>query len=449
MSKFKMNNYPLDEKILEKMKKDYHNNPTNTIIRHALSKSQISDIVYVSEQEGNMQNKFSIDIKTMKVCNQKQSGRCWIFAGLNILREIIGKKLNVEQFELSQNYVAFYDKLEKINYTLNAIMEQLDKPHDDRIMMHLLTFAVGDGGQWDMFANIVKKYGIVPKSAMVETNQSSQTSASNQIINTNIRNFASQASKLYAEGKYEDILMLKDNVLEKMYFLLTNSFGLIPEKFDLEYIDKNKEYHLIKNMTPKQFFNEYIGDEIDLYHSITNSPTKDKPYLKPYTIMYLGNVIEGKKVIHLNLEMNRIKELIISQLKDNTPVWFGSDVSFYRDRNGGSWDSLAYDYTSTFGLDLKFEKGDMLDYFASAMNHAMVITGVNIVDGKPTKWKIENSWGEDVGNKGYFIMSDDFFNRFVYQAVILETYFNDDELKALKEEPTIYMPWDPMGTLAK
>ena len=448
MSKFNMKDYPLDKETLSKLSKNYKDDKKNDVIRHALSKSKLLDIIYVNESNNEIENKFSIDIKTMRVCNQKQSGRCWIFAGLNILREIIGEKLNVDFFELSQNYVAFFDKLEKINFTMTAIMELLDKEHDDRVLMHLLTNAVSDGGQWDMFANLVKKYGIVPKSAMMETSQSSATASSNQLINSAIRNFASQASKLYKESKYDEIIALRNETLSKLYNLLVNCFGVVPNKFDLEYVDKENKYHLVKDLTPLQFFNTYIGEEIDKYHSITNSPTKDKPYLKTYTIKYLGNVIEGKKVTHLNLSMEDMKQLIIKQLKDNKPVWFGSDVSFYRDRDTGVWDSNSYDYVSTFGLDIKFDKADMLDFFASAMNHAMVITGVNLVNDKPTKWKIENSWGEDVGNKGYYIMSDDFFNRFVYQAVILEKYFNDDQLSALKQEPKEYAPWDPMGTLA-
>ena len=171
MSKFNMKDYPLDKETLSKLNKNYKDDKKNDVIRHALSKSKLLDIIYVNETNNEIENKFSIDIKTMRVCNQKQSGRCWIFAGLNILREIIGEKLNVEFFELSQNYVAFFDKLEKINFTMTAIMELLDKEHDDRVLMHLLTNAVSDGGQWDMFANLVKKYGIVPKSAMMETSQ--------------------------------------------------------------------------------------------------------------------------------------------------------------------------------------------------------------------------------------------------------------------------------------
>ena len=296
--------------------------------------------------------------------------------------------------------------------------------------------------------NLVKKYGVCPKNAMVETYQSSGTRESDVLINSMIRKFAADASKLYKEEKYDQIKEMKDELIQKSYNLLANCFGVPPKTFNLEYVDKDNKYHLVQNLTPKQFFDEFIGSEIDEYQSITNAPTKDKPYLKTFTIKYLGNVIEGKKVVHLNLTMDRIKEIIINQLSNNEPVWFGSDVSYYRNRTTGVWDTLSYDYMSAFGLDVKFSKEDMLNYFNSAMNHAMVITGVNLVNGKANKWKIENSWGDDIGNKGYFIMSSDFFDRFVYQAVVNKKYLDKEELEALEKEPVELKPWDPMGTLA-
>ena len=296
MSKFNMKNEYLSLNELDKLQNNYNKDGKNVILRHALSKTSIPDVIYVSESEHDLENKFSIDLKTMNVCNQKQSGRCWIFAGLNILREIIGKKLNVEQFELSQNYVAFFDKLEKINFTLSSVMELLDKEHDDRTLMHILTNGVGDGGQWDMFANLVKKYGVCPKNAMVETYQSSGTRESDVLINSMIRKFAADASKLYKEEKYDQIKEMKDELIQKSYNLLANCFGVPPKAFNLEYVDKDNKYHLVQNLTPKQFFDEFIGSEIDEYQSITNAPTKDKPYVKTFTIKYLGNVIEGKKL---------------------------------------------------------------------------------------------------------------------------------------------------------
>jgi len=456
MQLMKGNNMSFEKEInLEKLKEEkdnYLNDSKNTIIRHGLSKTKINDFVYSLDKANNIDFKFSIDIKTLPVTNQRQSGRCWIFSACNLLREHIAKKLGIkDMFEISQNYVAFYDKLEKINFTLEAIISNIDLKHDDRKMMFILQNGISDGGQWDMFVNLVKKYGIVPKANMVETLQSSFTMQMNRVINSSIREFAYLAQKEYQESKdLEKVYELKKKYMEKFYAFLIDNFGVPPEKFDFEYVDEDKNYHCIKDLTPQKFAKDYLGDFLDNYVSIIHAPTKDKEFNKTYTIELLGNVIEGKKVTHLNLELERLKQLIIKQLSKGELVWFGSDVSNYgvRENGLGLWDDQSFDYRSAFGLDISFEKEHMLDYFQSAMNHAMVLTGVNLVNGKPNRWKVENSWGEDIGKKGYFVISDSFFDKFVYQAAIDKKYLNKEELKALKGEPTILPMWDPFGTLA-
>src|SRR5574344_641176 len=449
MKKIDVNEQALNTEEYNEFNRNYASKPQNVILRHALSKTDIPTAVSDSKNRVEVQPNFSIEIKTLPVANQKVSGRCWIFAGLNVLREIVAKKCNLDKFELSQNYVALFDKLEKSNYLLASIIDLIDSEPDDRVLMHLLVNGVGDGGQWDMFRNLVVKYGVVPQSVYEETFQSSNTKLSDQLLNSYIRQFAYEAQKLAHEGKdKKEIDILKEEVLNKIYSLLVNSFGVPPQKFDFEYTDKDGKYHLETGYTPVSFFTKYIGSEIDEYVSIINSPTKDKPFMKSYTIDYLGNVIEGKLVTHLNLPMERIKELIINQLKDGRVVWFGSDVGAYGDKSTGVWDDLSYDFMSAFGFDIKFDKAAMLDYHASAMNHAMVITGVNLKGNSATKWKIENSWGDAYGNKGYFIMSSSWFDTFVYQAVILKKYLTAEELAAYNAKPIVLDPWDPMGTLA-
>ena len=448
-----MKNVNVNEEILScelfsELEKSYKEDKKNDIIRHALIKNPIVDVVYDNKNEIDTTFIFSNEVKTLPVCNQKASGRCWIFAGLNVLREIIAKKLNLRNFELSQNYIALCDKLEKANYALTSIIDLIDNEPNERVLMHILTNGVGDGGQWDMFRNLVVKYGILPKNNFNETYQSSNTMESNHLLNTYIRKFASEAKKLANENRKNEIHALKKEYLKNIYNLLTNSFGLPVEKFDFEYYDKDDKYHLEKDLTPKSFFEKYIGNEIDEYVSIINSPTKDKPFNKVYTIAYLNNVVEGKLIKHLNLPMERIKELVEKQIDDNNIVWFGSDVSFYRNRITGLWDDSSFDYVSAFNIDYKFNKEDMLDFHASVMNHAMCLTGYNKKDGKTNRYKVENSWGEDVGNKGYFIMSSSWFDSFVYQAVILKKYLNEEEIDAYNKETVVLDPWDPMGTLA-
>lgn len=433
--------------LTEKIEK-YEKDEKNAVVRHSLSRQSISNAVFDSSSMRGVQTKFSIDIETLPVANQKQSGRCWIFAGLNVLREIIAKELKLKEFELSQNYISLYDKIEKANFALETILELGNRDHDDRELAWILMDPISDGGQWDMFVNLVKKYGLMPKDAFPETYQSEGTRESDQLVNMLIRNFASKAHELLVNGKKDEARALKEETMSKIYSFFLNCFGIPPKTFDFEYVNKDG-YHVEEKLTAKEFFEKYIGERIDEYQSVINSPTSDKPFMKNYTIDYLGNVVEGKRINHLNLPMERIKELIVAQLKDKEVVWFGSDVSFFRDRNTPAWDDNAFDYYSSFGFNIEFEKEKMLDYRASAMNHAMVLTGVNLKGDKPTKWKIENSWGKDNGEKGYYVMSASFFDKFAYQAVVLKKYLTEEELKACSNEPIHLHPWDPMGTLAK
>ena len=433
---------------LETYFKNYDSNQMHNILHNVLAKNKITKIIKKNDSRKYNRHIFEIDIPTMKATNQQSSGRCWIFAGLNILREIVGKKLKINEFELSQNYIAFFDKFEKINYTLENIIELCPRDYDDRTLCHILKEGIQDGGQWDMFANIVRKYGVIPKCAMEETEQSSATRESNFVISTSIRKFAALVSKLYRENKKEKIREEKNILMQKLFNFLCMCYGKPPEKFDFEYKDSTKTYHYEKNLTPMSFYKTYLEGVIDQYVSVVNAPTPSKPFYNLYTIKYVNNTIGGKKITYLNLPMNEFKELCIKQLENNELIWFGSDSGKYKD-DTNCWDDEMYDYKNVFNLDLKVEKGDMLDYHMSAMDHAMVITGVSFKeDKKPGKWKIENSWGSDKCNGGYHLMTDSWFDNFVYQAVINKKYLSKEQLEVLNKEYIELEPWDPMGTLA-
>ena len=439
---------PIKKTYLEKELNNYKGDEKNTIIRHALVKNSLLTVASSQDEIKEMDFNFDINIKTLPAANQKASGRCWLFAATNVCREVIAKKLNLANFELSQSYLAFYDRLEKSNYLLEAVIELIDKEYDDRTLAFLLQNGVGDGGQWDMFVSLANKYGLCPKNVYPETNTSSATRETAQLINFTIRKFASDAKALYQAKGLEAVRKEKEEVLNKIYFLLVNAYGLPPEKFDFEYTDKDGDYHLEKGFDALSFKEKYLGDSLNDYVSLINAPTKDKAFGKTYTVQYLGNVVGGKQVTHLNVTMDRMKELILKQLRDDRIVWFGSDVGFYGDREEGVWDDTRFDLNTPFGLDLKMNKGESLDYHASQMNHAMCITGVSFKEGIPSKWKIENSWGKDRAKDGYYIMSKSWFDQFVYQAVVDKKYLNEEELKALQGEPVVLKPWDPMGSLA-
>ncbi len=436
----------ISEEFLKNVESDYLNKDIYTLARHSLTKNKISSLIRVNEQTEYTRNRFSIDIKTLPVTNQKSSGRCWIFAGLNVLREKIAKKYNLENFELSQNYVAFFDKLEKCNFLMESVISLIDRDKDDRTLNFILTNGIEDGGQWDLFVNIVNKYGVVPKDSFPETFQSSNTREIDSLLNKIMRKFAFEIRSI--KGNFEEIENKKTKIMEDVYKILCSSFGVPPKTFNFEYVDKDKNYNIIKGLTPQEFMKDYVEVNLDEYVSIINSPTDDKPFYNTYTVNYLGNVIEGKRVLYLNEEMERFKTLVISQLKDGEPVWFGSDCSKSGDRDEGVWDDLSFDIDTLFQINTQMSKEAMLDTRHSAMNHAMVITGVNLDGDKPTKWKIENSWGDEHANKGYYVATDSWFDKFVYQAVINKKYMSDMEQSDLNKKPIELNPWDPMGTLA-
>lgn len=437
---------PLLSATLQELETKARNDKTQTPLRRALYKNQLPDLVQNPHRLQSMKQRFSLDLKTLPVNHQKQSGRCWLFAGLNVLREMACKTFNVTNIEFSQNYVAFYDKLEKINYFLQTMNQFLDCDYDDRAFQYFLKTGIQDGGQWDMFVSLVEKYGIVVKDAMEETASSSNTRPMNQLINTVLRNYAAQARALFPN--LEQIARLREQTFEKLYLFLTTNFGFPPQQFDFEYLDKDQQYHFESHLTPLGLLQKIVKEPLSDYLSIIHAPTQDKPTYQTYTVKNLGNVIGGQAVQYLNLPLDEFKALILAQLQDREAVWFGADVGYFGDRSSGLWDDQAYDYQDLFGLDLAISKADSLRYAHSQMNHAMVFGGVNLIEGIPTKWKIENSWGDEAGVKGYFVASDSWFDRFVYQAVIHKKYLNKEQLQAWQLKPILLKPWDPMGSLA-
>ncbi len=440
---------PIQLNELAAMEEKYAADHEAKVLRRALNQNDVAKISSVHEAYASTTMKFSIDLDTLDVCNQLQSGRCWIFAACNVMREILAKKYKIKKFELSQNYIAFYDKLEKCNYYMSTVLNELDADFDSETLRYIMRMAIGDGGQWDMLTSIVKKYGIVPKDAMPETYQSSHTGKMNSLLNTRLRKFTADTKHLHRAGKDNEINGEYEKCLYDCFKIISTCFGVPPKSFTFEYVDEDKKYHAEHNVTPKEFYEKYLSTDLDDYYGIINGPTEDKPYYEMFTVKYLGNVVDGDAPSFLNLPMDDFKTAVINQLKDGSPVWFGCDCGKDGDREAGIWDDQMFDYDDTFGIDFEMSKADMLDTCHSAMNHAMVITGVNLEDDKPTKWKIENSWGEKAGKNGYYVCSDTWFDKYVYQACVHKKYLNDKGRDALSKDPIVLKPWDPFGTLAK
>ena len=440
----------ISQNLLDQLEKRFDENPGNRMAMNAAVSCGIcaSSRNYVTERE--IPHEFSISLEQGAVTNQKRSGRCWMFAVLNCMRFQVIKKQNLEDFELSQSYPLFYDKLEKANYFLESILDTLDEPTDGRLIAHLLAAPLNDGGQWDMLCSIVEKYGLVPKTAMPESVSSSATQEMVSYMTEKLREYACVLRKGHKAGKsMEQLKKEKEAMMETVYRMLCISLGKPPRTFTFEYRDKDGNFHREANLTPKAFYEKYVGLRLDDYVSVINAPTEDKPFYRSYTVQYLGNVKEGRPVKYVNLPIEEMKQAAIAQLKDGEPVWFGCDVGKRSFRDGGLMDTGIYDVETLFDTDFPMTKAERLEYGQSLMTHAMVFQGVNLDEnGRPDRWRVENSWGEEAGKKGYFVMSDRWFDEYNYQVVVNKKYLSSKALEAYEKEPVRLNPWDPMGSLA-
>ena len=440
----------ISQNLLDQLEKRFDENPGNRMAMNAAVSCGIcaSSRNYVTERE--IPHEFSVSLEQGAVTNQKRSGRCWMFAALNCMRFQVIKKQNLEDFELSQSYPLFYDKLEKANYFLESILDTLDEPTDGRLIAHLLAAPLNDGGQWDMLCSIVEKYGLVPKTAMPESVSSSATQEMVSYMTEKLREYACVLRKGHKAGKsMEQLKKEKEAMMETVYRMLCISLGKPPKTFTFEYRDKDGNFHREENLTPKAFYEKYVGLRLDDYVSVINAPTEDKPFYRSYTVQYLGNVKEGRPVKYVNLPIEEMKQAAIAQLKDGEPVWFGCDVGKRSFRDGGLMDTGIYDVETLFDTDFPMTKAERLEYGQSLMTHAMVFQGVNLDEnGKPDRWRVENSWGEEAGKKGYFVMSDRWFDEYNYQVVVNKKYLSSKALEAYEKEPVRLNPWDPMGSLA-
>ncbi len=395
-------------------------------------------------------HEYSVLLKTGEITSQNQSGRCWMFAALNAMRFGLIKKYNLENFEFSQAYPLFWDKLEKSNYFLENILATLDEETGSRIVAFLLTAPLNDGGQFDMFAGLVEKYGVVPKCAMPETVCSSATAEMDKYLTLKLREYACKLRGDYRRGEsLESLRAQKEDMLSTIYRMLTICLGFPPEKVD--FIVRDKDNNLIREeeLSPQEFYEKYVGWDLRDYVSLINAPTGDKPYGQAYTVRFLGSVHEARPVRYLNLPVDELKKAAIRQMQDGEPVWFGCDVGQRHVRELGIMDTRSIAVDKLFGTGFPMTKEERLDYGESLMTHAMVLQGVHLdAEGKPVRWRVENSWGKDKGKDGYYLMSDDWFSEYTYQVVVHKKYLSPEQLAQYEGEMKVLEPWDPMGSLA-
>ncbi len=435
-------------------REEFFSERANVVAKNAVSSVGIRAAARVPEGVARNALTFDVEVTQGERCNQERSGRCWMFASLNTMRYRIIKRYNLKTFELSQAYPLFWDKLEKSNWFFENVLDTLDEPLDGRLVSYLLADPIGDGGQWDMFKSLVKKYGVVPKEAMPETACSRNTREMDSYLTRYLRGAARRLRESHAAGvAADDLAAMKKEMMGDVYHLLVTCLGEPPASFGVRLRDKDGRLALSGTFTPAAFFDEAVGMDVDDYVSLISAPTADKPFGHTYTVSRLGNVVEDGGVHYLNLPIQRLKECAVAQLREDLPVWFGCDVGQSYLREEGIMDTAALDVDGLFGFPVEgcMDRAERLDYGESLMTHAMVLEGVNLDEaGRPTLWKVENSWGADHGRDGFDTLSDAWFDEYVYQVVVDKKHLTDEERAAYEtEEPRVLAPWDPMGSLAR
>lgn len=418
---------------------------TNGILESTENISVIEDHPFV----------YSLDIDSEAVANQAQSGRCWMFAALNLLRHHIENALKLPKgtFELSQNYTFSYDKLEKANFFHQQIVDTALEDLNAREVVFLLQTPQQDGGDWDIIAALIKKYGVIPKQAMEETASSINSAELDTVLNKKLRQDAQILRDMVRkDASEEDLEATRKEMLADIYAIVSVALGTPPETINFEYRDKDNNYHGDFGLTPHEFLDKYVPIDVADYVGVINLPLESMPYGKVYGIDVSNEIIKGRPNRYLNVDINAMKDLTIAQLKAGEPVWFGSDVLQSSDIHKGVMALGLYGLEEAFGIEFTQDKAQRYLYRESLPTHAMMIGGVDLVDGKPVRWKVENSWGANVdgkkvGNDGYFVMSDDWMTEYTYEVAIRKDLLTDEQRAALDDVPEMMPFWSTFNPL--
>ena len=435
----------LTPEIISEIQKSFTFDPRTKASYNALLSNELKDISKNHDVWNSMDYIFSLELDIEGMTDQASSGRCWLFATYNILRQKIIQEHNLDDFEFSVTYSMFWDKFEKANLFLEYIIMNPGIDFNDREFVLLLKTPLSDGGFWHMSADVITKYGAMPKNIMPESHSSSSTGRMNNLMQQKMRMYAYEMKKMADAGKSaKKMRKAKVEMLKEVYRMLVLNLGLPPETFEWRYVDKDGKISETKTYTPKSFYNEVVGVDLNEYIVIGNCPTQ--PFNKNYQIKLGRGVLEGTDWIFLNLDMNTMKELAVKVLQDSIPCQFSMDISSrQRDADTGYMAVDLYDYESVYGIEFKFDKVAWILTRESAPNHAMTLVGVDIIDGKTEKWKIENSWNDDRGEGGFFVMTDEWFDRWGYSIVLEKKYLPPEILELLDDEPVSLPFWDPLA----
>ena len=448
---------PLDQTRLEGLRTAFDEREANHVAMNAVTQVGIDEVAHNYNRSRLLQHRFSVSIDNGTVTSQAHSGRCWLFSSLNVARFVARKALNIDDestanpmgdFELSQNYAMYYDKLERVNYFLRdvAALVRAGEPVDSQLMRFLMGDVMGDGGQWIMAMNIYKKYGAVPKQYYPETASSQNTSQ----MNDQLRRLLHQATA-HMVANPDGIDEIIDQTLEAGHRILTIHLGTPPTSFDWEWTDKDGVFHRDGRITPQEFWKRYVNAGLEDYVCLVDDPRPEHPKGRKIGIEHLGNVAGGDPTEYLNVPVEVMKDCARRLMSEQgLPVWFGADCHPMMDRKAGQWATDLFEYGRVYGVDFDMDKEQRVRFGDSAQNHAMAFVGVDVADdGRTTnRWRVENSWGGDIANKGYFTMSDDWFSQYVYEVAVPKSMLSEEYRQAFDQEAIMLPAWDPMGALA-
>ncbi|MEN6336125.1 MAG: C1 family peptidase [Phycisphaerales bacterium] len=474
----------LAPEAVQKIRSEFRMDANAKAMRNALTSTGLKEISENREILADHESKFSHKIKTNGISNQKSSGRCWMFAGFNMIKPVLMNKAEVDSFEFSQIYLQFWDKMEKANKFLECMIDFRDRDIMDRDVVFLLQDPCPDGGYFENFADLVGKYGVVPKEVMVETASSENTGTMNRMLGRLLRKHAAELREIYKEtGSIKQMRLAKDRMMAEVYRMLVLNMGEPPVEFTWRYkvkdkkdedkakdaekkegesaekaadandadskADKKKDDYEVqqkwsepRTFTPKSFYDEFVGLDLRQFVNIGDDPIRPKG--KHYEINLTNNLYDGRNMNYANVDIQAVKDLVIRVLLDNKAVCFDADVSPDQDSGKGIMARNLYDYESVYGLELDLNKCERLSYRDGSINHGMAFIGVDLREGKPVKWLVENSWGSDRGSSGLWTMYDDWFDDNVYKIIVHRDYVPQEILDIL-DQPAEKLPvWDPM-----
>ena len=425
--------------MLRQISAAYEGNAADKALRNALNSTPINTLAVSADKIAMIDTHFSNEVKTLGRTDQKSSGRCWLFTGLNVLRARMNQKYDLGAFTFSQNYLFFYDQLEKANLFLQGVIDTRNLPMEDRTVDWLFAHPIGDGGQFTGVSNLVMKYGVVPADVMPETLNANNTSQMRAQITNKLR----EDGLRLREANPKDVQALKVQMLGEIYRMLALCLGVPPTEFTWARYNGKGEFVSEKTYTPKSFYQEFIGEDLENnYIMVMNNPAV--PYNKVYEIEYDRHVYDGQNWVYLNLPIERIKEMAIASIKDNTALYFSCDVGKFLDRKRGIADLGNFDYESLMGVTFGMDKKERILTHASGSTHAMTLIAVDIKEGVPVKWMVENSWGAATGYKGNIIMTDEWFNEYMFRLVVEKKYVPADIMALMGQKPVMLPSWDPM-----